>query len=70
MLAVAQALSAPEGLGPALLTRRDVLAGALALLNPAHLLAVVSYLVSPQHEHLESLAEKLLWRACMHTPQT
>lgn len=44
LLSVAAWLAAPEGLGPALLVRREVLPGALALLNPAHLRAVVSSL--------------------------
>jgi hypothetical protein len=41
LVAAAALLSAPEGLGAAVLLRRGMLAGALALLAPAHLHAVV-----------------------------
>ena len=41
LVSAAALLSAPEGLGAAVLLRRGMLAGALALLAPAHLHAVV-----------------------------
>ncbi len=41
LVAAAALLSAPEGLGASVLLRRGMLGGALALLAPAHLTAVV-----------------------------
>jgi hypothetical protein len=42
LVAAAQLLAAPEGLGASVLLRRGMLQGVLALLAPAHVHAVVS----------------------------
>ena len=58
LVAAAALLSAPEGLGASVLLRRGMLAGALALLAPAHLHAVVR----GQPERRERMRSH--WQSC------
>lgn len=62
LVAAAALLSAPEGLGASVLLRRGMLAGALALLAPVHLHAVVRFSLGETHCALRYMLT--IWQTC------